>query len=173
MRTRHQPGFRGSPRRSQRGECSVANPAYVSFQTAWVSDRSLCYLTSGKPVVVQDTVPAPSSRMERGSFASTPWRRRAEAIALINRDYARHCRAAREVAQHTSTAAPCCRSTRSGVAATPRSCSFSWSGQRLHQPIDDLGAVSPRGCGCDVCRQCGRTVRQPSTCADRCTDTSI
>src|SRR5207237_20206 len=36
-----------------RGEFSCAKPAYVSLDTAWVSDRTLCYLASGKPAVVQ------------------------------------------------------------------------------------------------------------------------
>src|SRR5439155_423526 len=38
-----------------RGEFSCAKPAYVTLQTAWVSDRTLCYLASGKPAVVQHT----------------------------------------------------------------------------------------------------------------------
>src|SRR6266705_7190207 len=38
-----------------RGEFSCAKPAYVSLDTAWVSDRTLCYLASGKPAVVQHT----------------------------------------------------------------------------------------------------------------------
>ena len=31
---------------------------HAAPQNAWVSDRSLCYLASGKPVVVQDTGPS-------------------------------------------------------------------------------------------------------------------
>ena len=38
-----------------RGEFSCAKPAYVTLETAWVSDRTLCYLASGKPAVVQHT----------------------------------------------------------------------------------------------------------------------
>src|ERR1051325_2332772 len=41
-----------------RGEFSCAKPSYIKLQTAWVSDRSVCYLASGKPVVVQDTGPS-------------------------------------------------------------------------------------------------------------------
>src|SRR5439155_553482 len=41
-----------------RGEFSCAKPAYVTLQTAWVSDRTLCYLASGKPAVVQHTGPS-------------------------------------------------------------------------------------------------------------------
>src|SRR5947207_1425030 len=38
-----------------RGEFSCAKPAYISLDTAWVSDRTLCYLASRKPAVVQHT----------------------------------------------------------------------------------------------------------------------
>src|SRR3989442_11914900 len=38
-----------------RGEFSCAKPAYISLETAWVSDRTLCYLASCRPAVVQHT----------------------------------------------------------------------------------------------------------------------
>jgi hypothetical protein len=37
------------------GEFSCAAPLYVDLQTAWISDRTLCYLASGRPCVVQYT----------------------------------------------------------------------------------------------------------------------
>src|SRR5947208_16377737 len=37
------------------GEFSCAKPSCMKFQNAWVSDRTVCYLPSGKRVVVQDT----------------------------------------------------------------------------------------------------------------------
>lgn len=37
------------------GEFSCAKPSYVRTQSAWISDRTLCYLASGKPAVVQHT----------------------------------------------------------------------------------------------------------------------
>ena len=40
---------------SSRGEFSCAKPSCVRLQNAWVSDRTLCYLASGKPAVVQHT----------------------------------------------------------------------------------------------------------------------
>lgn len=36
-------------------EFSVAKEAYVGLRTGWFSDRSVCYLAAGRPVVVQDT----------------------------------------------------------------------------------------------------------------------
>ena len=44
----------------------------MKFQNAWVSDRSLCYLASGKPVVVQDTGPSSFLPNGEGIFR---WRR--------------------------------------------------------------------------------------------------
>jgi hypothetical protein len=40
------------------GEFSCVKPSCVYLQNAWISDRSLCYLASGRPVVVQDTGPS-------------------------------------------------------------------------------------------------------------------
>ena len=38
-----------------RGEFSVAKQAYVKSRSGWFSDRSVCYLAAGRPVIVQDT----------------------------------------------------------------------------------------------------------------------
>lgn len=43
---------------ASRGEFSCAKPSYVRLDTAWVSDRTLCYLASGKPAIVQHTGPS-------------------------------------------------------------------------------------------------------------------
>ena len=40
---------------ASRGEFSCAKPAYVKARSGWVSDRTICYLASGRPAVVQDT----------------------------------------------------------------------------------------------------------------------
>jgi hypothetical protein len=38
-----------------RGELMVAKGMYVQSNSGWFSDRSICYLASGRPVVAQDT----------------------------------------------------------------------------------------------------------------------
>lgn len=38
-----------------RGEISAAKPAYVKARAGWISDRTICYLASGRPAVVEDT----------------------------------------------------------------------------------------------------------------------
>jgi hypothetical protein len=40
------------------GEFSCAKPAYARLGNAWISDRTLCYLASGKPAVVEYTGPS-------------------------------------------------------------------------------------------------------------------
>jgi hypothetical protein len=82
-----------------RGELSCVKPSCIKLQNAWISDRSLCYLASGKPVVVQNT--GKSSYLPAGEgllHFSTP-AEAAEALAAVNADYERHCRAARELAE--------------------------------------------------------------------------
>ena len=82
-----------------RGEFSCAKPSYLKFETAWISDRTVCYLASGKPVVVQDTGPSAFLPNGEGMFRFTTAQQAAEAFAAINADYERHCRAARELAE--------------------------------------------------------------------------
>ena len=95
----------GSPERYRayiqrsRGEFSCAKPFYVRLQSAWVSDRTLCYLASGKPVVVQHTGPSAYLPHGEGMFRFTSMAEATEAIATINDDYERHCRAARDIAE--------------------------------------------------------------------------
>src|SRR5207248_11332850 len=41
--------------RGSRAELGVAKEGYVVSRCGWFSDRSACYLASGRPVVAQDT----------------------------------------------------------------------------------------------------------------------
>src|SRR5206468_6139977 len=54
-----------------RGEFSCAKRSCMKFQNGWVSDRTLCYLASGKPVVVQDTGPSGFLPNGEGMFRFT------------------------------------------------------------------------------------------------------
>jgi hypothetical protein len=74
-------------------------PSCVEFQTAWISDRTVCYLASGKPAVVQDTGPSAFLPAGEGLFRFSTIEEAAEALATINSDYERHCRAARAIAE--------------------------------------------------------------------------
>lgn len=82
-----------------RGEFSCAKPSCMKFQNAWISDRTLCYLASGKPVVVQNTGPSSFLPNGEGMFRFSTLKEAADALATINAAYERHCRTAREIAE--------------------------------------------------------------------------
>ena len=104
-RLRHSREVAGSPEayrayvQGSRGEFSCVKPSCVDFQNAWISDRTLCYISSGKPVVVQHTGPSAFLPHGEGLFRFTSLDEAAEAFATINSQYERHCRAARELAE--------------------------------------------------------------------------
>ncbi len=104
-RVRHSSEAAGSPDayrsyiQRSRGEFSCAKASCMEFQNAWVSDRTLCYLASGKPVVVQDTGPSSYLVNGEGMFRFSSVDEAASALDAINSDYGRHCRAAREFAE--------------------------------------------------------------------------
>jgi len=81
-----------------RGEFSVAKQVFVALRTGWFSDRSAAYLAAGRPVVLQDTGFGAALPVGEGLFAARDVDGAAAAIEAINVDYARHCRAAREIA---------------------------------------------------------------------------
>jgi hypothetical protein len=89
-----------------RGELSCAKPSCMKFQNAWISDRTLCYLASGKPVVVQNTGPSSFLPNGEGMFRFSTLGEAADALATINADYERHCRAARQIAEAYFDARP-------------------------------------------------------------------
>jgi hypothetical protein len=82
-----------------RGEFSCAKPIYVHLQTAWVSDRTVCYLASGKPVVIEDTGPSRFLPQAEGVFRVSDPEGAAAALAAVEADYEHHSRAARAVAE--------------------------------------------------------------------------
>ena len=82
-----------------RGEFSCAKRSCMEFQNAWISDRTICYLASGKPVVVQNTGPSSFLPNGEGMFRISTPKEAADAFAAINADYERHSRAARQIAE--------------------------------------------------------------------------
>lgn len=82
-----------------RGEFSCAKPAYVTLDTAWVSDRTLCYLASGRPAVVQHTGKSAFLPDADGLFRFRNLDEAASALAAAEADYERHCRSARALAE--------------------------------------------------------------------------
>jgi hypothetical protein len=82
-----------------RGEFSCAKPAYVALDTAWVSDRTLCYLASGRPVVVQHTGASRFLPDADGLFRFRTFEDAAAALAAAEADYERHGRQARALVE--------------------------------------------------------------------------
>lgn len=82
-----------------RAEFSVAKNLYVRTRGGWLSDRSLCYLASGKPVVAQDTGFTRRYPTNEGLVPFRTFDEAAAAVESIQSDYKRHARAARAVAE--------------------------------------------------------------------------
>jgi hypothetical protein len=81
-----------------RGEFTVAKDIYVRPNSGWFSDRSVCYLAAGRPVVTMRTGFAKFYPLGEGLFDYTTEDEALAAIDAIAADYARHSRAARAIA---------------------------------------------------------------------------
>jgi hypothetical protein len=103
-RIRHSRDVAGTPWAFQqyvqqsRGEFSCAKPSCMRFQNAWISDRTLCYLASGKPAIVQHSGPSAYLPDGEGLFRFTTIAEAADALRTVDAAYDAHCRAAREIA---------------------------------------------------------------------------
>ena len=58
----------------------------MKFQNAWISDRTLCYLASGKPVVVQNTGPSSFLPNGEGMFRFATMEEAVDALAAVEVD---------------------------------------------------------------------------------------
>jgi hypothetical protein len=85
--------------RSSRGEFSVAKHTYVATNSGWFSDRSECYLASGRPVVVQDTGFSKHLPTGMGLIAFRDAGEARDGLECVVSDYERQTLAAREVAR--------------------------------------------------------------------------
>ncbi|MEY2434165.1 MAG: hypothetical protein QOC92_3890 [Acidimicrobiaceae bacterium] len=82
-----------------KAELGIAKSGYVVSRSGWFSDRSACYLASGRPVAAQDTGFGDALPTGVGllSFATID-----SALAVVDEiscDYPRHQKAAREIAE--------------------------------------------------------------------------
>jgi hypothetical protein len=82
-----------------RGEFTVAKDIYVRTHSGWFSDRAVCYLASGRPVVTMGTGFGELYPTGEGLFGFTTHDEALAAIDAIAGDYKRHSRAARELAR--------------------------------------------------------------------------
>ncbi|HZC46416.1 MAG TPA: glycosyltransferase [Candidatus Acidoferrum sp.] len=81
-----------------RGEFTVSKDIYVRPRTGWFSDRTVCYLAAGRPVVTQRTGFEKFIPTGAGLLGFDTPDDAVDAIAKINADYPRHARVAREIA---------------------------------------------------------------------------
>ncbi|MDX1579967.1 MAG: glycosyltransferase, partial [Gemmatimonadota bacterium] len=81
------------------GEIMIAKGLYVATRNGWFSDRSVCYLASGRPVLAQDTGWSERYPSGEGLIAFRDLDEAVEAVAEARRDPARHRRAARARAE--------------------------------------------------------------------------
>ena len=95
----------GTPRsfrrfvQQSRGELSAAKPSYVKARAGWISDRTICYLASGRPCLVEATgaemhLPASAGLRFFGSLDEA-----VDGMRAIEADYAAAARAARALAE--------------------------------------------------------------------------
>jgi hypothetical protein len=82
-----------------RGEFSPVRPICSLGQTGWFSDRSGCYLASGRPVVMEDTGLGRHLPVGQGLLTYTDLESAVGCLEAVQRDYARHAAAAREFAR--------------------------------------------------------------------------
>jgi hypothetical protein len=84
--------------RRSRAEFGIAKHGYVKTRSGWFSDRSVCYLASGRPVLVQDTGQSRHLPVGEGIVTFNDVESAVRGIEDINSRYAEHARAARQIA---------------------------------------------------------------------------
>ena len=95
----------GTPRRyrqfirGSRAEFGIAKSGYVAVRSGWFSDRSVCYLASGRPVLAQQTGFAHALPTGEGLLSFETEADVLAGLDSIASDYPRHRAAARAVAE--------------------------------------------------------------------------
>ena len=103
-----------------KAELGIAKSGYVVSRSGWFSDRSACYLASGRPVIAQQTGFARVLPAGEGLFAFETIDDVLEAIDGLKSDYDRHARAARAVAEEWFDSRKVLSRLLAAVGAEPR-----------------------------------------------------
>jgi hypothetical protein len=82
-----------------KAELGIAKSGYVASRCGWFSDRSVCYLASGRPVIAQETGFSRFLPTGAGLFAFSNPDQLLAAIDEMNADYAFHSQSARRTAE--------------------------------------------------------------------------
>lgn len=80
-------------------ELTIAKEMYVKLRSGWLGDRTVCYLASGKPALVQDTGLADLYPLGAGLLTFSTLDEAAEGAARILAGHEAHAAAARELAE--------------------------------------------------------------------------
>lgn len=127
--------------RASRGEIGLAKSGYVAAASGWFSDRSACYLASGRPVIAQDTGFAERLPTGGGLFAFASPDDFADAAASLRADYSRNARAARAIAEEFLDSRRVLGQLLSEIGAAPPKGPRQVHDARDHELADVLGAL--------------------------------
>jgi hypothetical protein len=83
-----------------RAEFSIPKNGYVKMRGGWFSDRSVCYLAAGRPVLIEDTGLRDFLPVGEGLVTFTDLPGAVAGVEQINADYERHRRAARSLVEN-------------------------------------------------------------------------
>jgi hypothetical protein len=85
--------------RGSKAEFGLAKSGYAASRCGWFSDRSVCYLASGRPVIAQETGFGCFLQTGKGLLSFETADDVLAGITALRRDYAGHARAARGLAE--------------------------------------------------------------------------
>lgn len=83
---------------NSKAEWTIAKHGYASSGSGWFSERSACYLASGRPVLTQETGFSKFIESGRGLLSFSSKEEVLDGIEKINAGYDEHCKKAREIA---------------------------------------------------------------------------
>lgn len=83
---------------TSRGEFTVAKDQNIRLNSGWFSDRDVCYMAAGRPVITQETGFSEHLPVGEGLFGFRTMDDVKTAMETIERDYAKASRRAREIA---------------------------------------------------------------------------
>jgi hypothetical protein len=84
---------------SCRAEISCAKAVYTELNTGWLSDRSVCYLASGRPVLAEETGVSDYLPTGNGLLTFRDMSEAVAGVAEIDSNYEHHRKAARKLAE--------------------------------------------------------------------------
>lgn len=84
---------------SSQAEFAIAKEGYVKSSCGWLSDRSVCYLASGRPVLAQQTGFSEAIPTGEGLLAFSSIEDAAAGVEEITTNYHQHAKAARAIAE--------------------------------------------------------------------------